>query len=95
MCGSSLESFRREISGGQSQLNGITVYIIYIVMARSKAARKTVKSRRVVKLTVLKKIIWKPNDNMCLLYAIWEMMTAHQQLLMTVSDVHYKSCKIK
>ena len=57
-------------------------------MARSKAARKTVKSRRVVKLTVLKKIIWKPNDNMCLLYAIWEMMTIQQQLLITVSEAH-------
>ena len=64
-------------------------------MARLKAARKTVKSRRVVKLTVLKKIISKPNDNMCLLDAIWEMMTAQQQLLMTVSEAHYKSCKIK
>lgn len=53
------------------------------VNKQTKAVRKVA----VVKVWKLGKIQWIKGDNCCLLFAIWETLTAKQQGLLTVSGL--------
>ena len=44
------------------------------------------KAVRICKVVVAPTIKWVLNDNLCLLYAIWEMCTAAQKNILTVSQ---------
>lgn len=52
---------------------------------RSRRDIKVVKhARRNVKITKIPVIKWVRNDNLCLLYAIWETSSTEQKLLLSV-----------
>ena len=49
------------------------------------------KAARIRKLSVPPIIKWVSNDNLCLLYAIWEMYTVAQKNILTVSLCHFSA----
>lgn len=52
-------------------------------MKGRKATKKVAKVVHSAKCTVDKKIVWMIKDNLCLLYAIWEMFNPKQRALLT------------
>ena len=57
-------------------------------MRVSRKASVVKKAVRICKLLVAPIIKWVLNDNLCLLYAIWEMCTVAQKNILTVSQCH-------
>ena len=53
---------------------------------KKSSATKKVKDSKTKGVKDSSKVLWVRNDNCCLLYAMWEIMTKQQQELLTVSD---------
>jgi hypothetical protein len=56
-------------------------------MRGRKKVSNAAKSKRTVKFKALNKIAWDKNDNICLIHALWGMLTSSQRSLMTVRYV--------
>ena len=52
-------------------------------MKRARVIKKVAKVQKSAKCTVEKNVVWKIKDNLCLLYAIWEMFSPKQRSLLT------------
>ena len=59
---------------------------IYSMRGRKKVS-KSAKSKRAAKCKAMNKISWDKNDNICLIHALWGMLTSSQRSLMTVRYV--------
>ena len=61
---------------------------VFRTMRVSRKSPVVKKAARIRKLLVPPIIKWVLNDNLCLLYAIWEMCTVAQKNILTVSQCH-------
>ena len=61
-------------------------WAVSCAMRVSRKRSNVKKAVRICKLVVAPTIKWVLNDNLCLLYAIWEMCTVAQKNILTVSQ---------